>query len=429
MGLLEKLTVGGRNPDAEGVRTFTYEAVSGATGERRSDRMNATSKEAVAEQLQRTGWFPVKIDDEATGLNVDIGQLLQSQELRLKPSELSEFARQLYQMLLAGINAPSAISSIGEDADSDKMRETTREIASKVTAGVPLSEAFAEHPKAFDDVFCAYVQAGETSGTLVETMGRLALMLQKRSELINKVKGVTAYPKMVGGAIGVITTGIILFLVPMFADIYAEFGAELPAPTQALVTMSKWFPLVIGVFLAAFFGLRWWTRQEHEPDVMIKIDRVRFRMPIFGKLNHKSALYRWSSTLSGAYQAGVQAYEAIELAARASGSLWMIAIAPDLAQAVREGRPLTSELKLHPDLFPANVRTMVATGEETGDIPEMLASVATSLDSDVDRIVATLSSKIEVALLLVLGTVVGGLLAVLYLPILNLANTAMQGLS
>lgn len=425
MSVLDRLM---RPEDPDGIKTFVYEAVS-TSGERVKSRMTALNERAVANALQAEGWLPVDIKPEGSGVNIDLSAAWESRPLKLGVAEASEFARQLFQLLDAGISAPRAFSALGEDAEP-RMTAMCDDVSSRVSAGQSISDALGQHPKAFDDIFRAYIRSGETSGTLEITVGRLSDMLGKRASMRNKIKGVTAYPKAVAIAIGVIVTGILKFMVPTFAKIYGEFGAELPGPTQMVINISNKLPWVLAGFAAVIFGVREFIKRKgDEPQWAERIDRFKFkRLPVFKELLHKTALFRWASTLGGAMDAGVNVYEALELAADASGSRWIKLVSPELTQAVREGRHMTEEMRKTPDLFPANVRTMISTGEETGDIPSMLSSVVQSLDSDIDRIVSTLGAKIEVALLIILGVVVGGLLAVLYLPILNLANTVMAGL-
>lgn len=426
MGFLDRLM---SPEDPDGIKTFVYEAVSGS-GERVKSRMTALNERAVANALQAEGWLPVDIRPEGGGLSFDVGAAWENRPLKLDTAQSSEFARQLYQLLDAGISAPRAFAALGEDADP-RVTAVCDDVSSRVSAGQTVSDALGAHPKAFDDIFRAYVRSGETSGTLELTVGRLADMLGKRAAMRNKIKGVTAYPKAVAIAIGLIVTGILKFMVPVFANMYGEFGAELPAPTRMVVALSNRLPLALLFVVAVALGVREFVqRRGDEPEWSVRIDRFKYkRLPVFKELNHKTALYRWASTLGGGMDAGVNVYESLTLASDASGSRWIRVVTPELTKAVREGRRMTEEMRETSELFPANIRTMISTGEETGDIPAMLSSVTQSLDSDIDRIVATLGAKIEVALLIVLGTVVGGLLAVLYLPILNLANTVMQGLS
>lgn len=436
--------------DGSNSKQFAYEAVS-ASGERVKATMMAPTTQAVVAALQREGYVPVSVlEQKKSAGDIDLTAWLTGGGVKLKWGARAEFARRLNQMLRAGISVPKALLSLAEDAPKG-VSEMCVSMSEKVMSGVPLYEAMREHPRAFDDITVSYIEAGEQAGTLVATTDRLAEMLGKRASLQNKIKGVSAYPKMVGGSIAVIVALIIAFLVPMYAKIYASFNAELPAPTRALVWAADHFspvgiatfdvggitfflptiyPFNIGSFLLYIvLGVFIFRRKMKDNlEVGHKIDRIVYRLPLVGALTHKQSLQRWASTLSGSMATGVTMSRSIELAAGAAGSRWHRYLAPQLQEAVRTGRTISSEVAKHPDLYPPNVRTMMATGEETGELDTMLGSVSDALDSDIDAIVAGLSAKVEVALLLVLGVVVGGLLLVLYMPILQLAMTASKGL-
>lgn len=442
----------GRDPDAP--KAFNYVAVA-PTGERGKGKMTGASAAAVSAALQADGWIPVEIKPAPEmKWNVDLTAALFGSGVKFGFAERANFARRLHQMLKAGIAVPKALAALGEDAPAP-VQAMCADLAEKVSAGQSLSAAMANHPRAFDDVFLAYMQAGEESGTLVETTHRLAVMLGKRSSLALKIKGVTQYPKMVSAAILVLVVLIILLLVPRLAAIYAGFNAKLPAPTQALVNFSHDFsPLTLhmGFLPGHMFGIKFplisfhpfaygtiigylvlavWVflrQTKDNQEVGVVLDKLRFRMPILGQLNAKMSLYRWSSTLGGALATSVPTTRAIDLAAAAAGSRWQQSIAPHLVDAVRTGRTIGETLGEHPDLFPANVRTMVSTGEQVGELAAMLDNVSNTIDDEVDSIVAGLSAKIEVALLLIMGAAVGGLLIILYLPILNLATAASNGI-
>lgn len=418
---------------------FEYTAVSSA-GVRRTGRMTADTEDQVVSTLQADGWTVIDISRPGKLAMLPFLQPADERPVKLKPAPMAAYARQLYQMLKAGVPMARALEALGED-QGPGMTRISRQMAARVSAGAPLSAAMSEHPKTFDDVVRAYVSAGERTGSTMETLGRMSQLLERRASLSNKIKAVTAYPKMVAGAIGMILAGIIVFLVPRYEDIYSSFDTDLPAPTQALVNFSRSIP----PFTSSPFGLNFrspvlwflvfagiWKiikpSLEANPRYVVLADKVRFRLPIFGQLNKRRMLFQWTSTLSGGLSSGVQLPDALELAAAASGSRWQQTILPELQEGVRAGRPLSELIVQHTDLFPANVRSMVSTGEETGELDTMLDSVAVALDDEIDTIIAGLSSKIEVALLLFLGIVVGGIVVVMYLPLFNLATTVQSGL-
>lgn len=438
-------------PGAVDSQLFKYRAVA-PDGSRRTATMAAPNQAAVVRALLRDNWTPLDVTPvRKSVLDVDLTAWITGGGVKLTWRERAEFARRLHQMLRAGISMPKSLQAFAEDATKDVAQMCT-DLAERVLAGESLSESMARYPRAFDEVTVAYAQSGEESGTLVTTTGRLAQMLANRAAVQSKIRGVTAYPKAVGAAIGALVMGIIMFLVPRYEKIYAGFGSELPAPTQALVWVSEHFlpvslapvelfgfsgylirpePLhVLSWVLYALVG--WWVfryRTKDNDKVGEQLDRIKFRSPVLGKLWALQAMQRWAVTLAGGLASGVPIPRALELAAAASGSRWHASIVPALVERVRSGRSLSSEMVNHKDLYPPSVRTMVSTGEDTGELDEMLDSVSTALESDIDATIAGLSAKIEVALLIALGLVVGGLLIVLYLPILNLTSVASEGLS
>lgn len=441
--------------DPNAPKTFSYLAVS-PSGERIKNKMVAPKATAVSAVLQQEGFIPLEVKEIPTGgVNMDLSGWLTNRPLKLKIGALASFTRQFHQLLRAGLSVPKAMAAVGEEQDP-RLIEMTQTMSDKTASGISLSQAFSEYPSCFDDVYVSYIAAGEETGELVETTNRLSKMLDKRAQLALKIKGVTAYPKMVSMAIAAIVVLILLFLVPMYADIYAGFGAPLPTPTRILVAISNslwpfafWSPLgdmgfpfsLIGLpypkptsptlyMIAAYIAFRYWLkRTKDDLDIGERLDRIKFKLPVFGKLNAYTSMFRWVSTLAGALHSGMQMSPALDLAARASGSRWQMKVCEELKDGVRSGKPLSEVMSRHKDLYSPNIRAMIKTGEDAGELSTMLDSVAQSIDDEIDAVVAGLGAKIEVALLLVMGIVVGGLLVVLYLPILNLAATAGEGLS
>lgn len=482
---------------------FGYVAVN-QQGTRQKGKMRAPSAQAVAEALSADGWTPLSVEKIATGgLNTDLGALLGSDKFVLNIQELATFSRQFSELLRAGVPVSRALISLGEEADA-RISRVCEGLSARVNSGVPLSEAMEEFPGAFDEVFRSYVAAGETSGTLAHTMGRLSQNMERRATLQRKIKAVTAYPKFVSIAIGLIVVAIFTILIPKFEAIYAGFNSELPAPTQFVVTLSQnlfpvsfdvtapvpWYvsdglslvgafgrllgglalfgllemlrnlrrkpfkpvgvglktvfvlmctifaadyefnpvsSMVWGAGVAVVLGLFFATRAGETNIRLVRlVDIARFRMPLLGNMNKLNTLYRWTSTLAGAMEAGVPLARAVELAGQVSGSRWHRLAASELQSSVRAGKPLSEGLLMYPELFPASLRAMVATGEQTGDLAVMLDSAAKTIESEVDAIIAGLAAKLEVALLVLLATVVGGLIVVMYLPILNLASTGYE---
>ena len=328
-------------------------------------------------------------------------------------------------------------------------------------AGATLSSAMAEFPKCFDDVFIAHIRSGERTGDLPGTTGQLAMSLGKQTSVRNKIKAVTAYPKMMSIAISLIVIGILAFLVPIYAEIYAGYDAELPAPTRAVVKASEMIPPVnvdVGLtppfihdlipeghtiltaplnflspifwVIAGFFGYRSFRRKTADNRIInARVDRAKFAVPVFGKLWKANVLYRWSSTFAGSLTAGLSMNEAIEVAAGASGSDLMHLASDDLRQAVVVGKALSAQMKEHPFLFNNTTVSMTATGEKTGEMARMHANRAKTIDGEVEVITAKIGARIEVGLLVLMGAVVGVILVALYLPIFGLSDTISNSYS
>lgn len=411
-------------PANEKLIDFEYSAVA-QSGHRVDDRMRAPSEEDVYAALARANYTPIYVKRVSNAaLGADIGALVGLDAAKLKVGEQAVVVHQMHQMLRAGIPIGKSVANIAADYPKAPVAEVLQTVADRIAGGQSLSQAFSGFPRVFNDVFVAYMAAGEDSGDLVEVTSRLARILDKRAEISRKVKAVSMYPMLVSAVIVIMLAAIILIVVPQYAGIYESFDAELPAPTLMVMTLSKFFPIVLLVTVAAVIGFIVWNKQNKDNlDVGERLDRIRFRIPLFGKLSKKLTLYRWSSTLAGTLGAGVLATDALDLAGRSSGSRWCRATTPFLQDAVRSGRPLSSEMEEFDDLYPPMQRKMIETGEETGELSRMVDNVSDSLENEVDLMIATMSAKLEVAMLMFMGGSVGAILIALYLPILQLSTT------
>jgi len=486
-----------------GQKMFNYVAVSNS-GVRNKGRMQAPNRNIVIESLQSENFIPILIE-EISNESSEFTKMLTTKPVVLSSKQTATFARQLAELLKAGVPLPRALEALGSEGSANLLRVTTT-LTDLVTQGVPLSRALSTFPKAFDEVFRSYVEAGEAAGTLAVTMSRLATTLERRAETQNKIKAVTAYPKMVSSAIGMIVAGILIYLVPMFAEIYLSFNKPLPTPTRVLQQITanlppftftsnapipaliegkgSFFDFITGIiFVFLIFGLGVIKRRntgkslkkmkvytnifislyiilfayDYKINIISSIlffsigigstyfsilaesgrindkymqllDKLKFKMPIFGQLNFYVVLHRWTTVLAGALESGVNLDAGVDLAARTSGSRSHILASKYIRSQLRNGMPLSEALNNYKEFYPANLRTMVKTGESAGELANMVENISESLDSEIDSIIAGLAAKIEVGLLVVMGVVVGGLLVVLYLPILKLSATSAEGI-
>jgi type IV pilus assembly protein PilC len=445
-------------------KSFAWSAVA-LDGKRIKGKMEADSAAQVVKLLQQDGLTPLNVSEQSSSLlgrDFSFG----SGTLKLGLGALASLARQLNLLIAAGLSIPRALSVMGEDADKGRYRDMLLDLAERTTAGLPLSKALEEYQDTIPETFRAYIAAGEATGDMERSTARLAHVLEKQNSLRLKIKAVTAYPKMVASAIALLVLGIIMFLVPRYAKIYDGLGQELPAPTQALINLSSQFtPFRVVIksnpestlplpsidltapgysllsspinwmspllwIVAGVFGWRYFRRRTRD-DLQIgaRIERFKWRMPVFGVLLRTQVMFQWSSTMAGALSSGLQTFTALDLAGRTSGSAYLRLISLDLQEAVRAGKPLSGQLARYPELFTSQLRAMASTGEEAGEPALMFQNIAVTLEDELDTIVATLGAKIEVALLMGMGVVVGSLLVVLYLPILGLSNAVGDGFS
>lgn len=402
-------------------KTFSYTALD-PTGNRIQRTIRAESEQAVISTLHSRGLFPLEVKEKKVKF-VDI----QLTGKRLKGAALADFTRQLYALVNAGIPIVESIRSVARSTKNAEHQKMLLDLADKVQEGYPLSQALSRHSRSFDATYVAYIEAGEATGNMRESMERLAISLDKKVKLRRRVRSAMTYPVLVTSMITLIVSAILIFLVPQFESLYAGLGGDLPGPTKLLMNASRamvrfWYlpVLLIG-------GLVYFLRSTKENiEIGMKLDKLRFKIPMLGKLFSKVALFRWAETLSGSLDAGVQSLRAVEIAATASGSRWHRYIAPEISETLRQGRRWVDILPKHSDLYPSNVQTMIETGERTGDLPEMLGRAADTLDDEVENIVSQLADTMEVALLMVMGVVVGAIMIALYLPIFQ-ASTLING--
>lgn len=411
--------------------TFQYEAITpaGTRLKGQKARMQAYNAEMVRRELMDQGYIPISITKvQDKGLSRDISSFTPA---KLNVAALAAFTRQFHELLRAGVSAPRAVASLAAEAPSPRLRDVCTDIAARLSSGSSIVEAFSAYPKMFNDVYRAYLAAGEKTGSIVEATERLAKMLERQAKMRSKIISVITYPALISAVVLVMIVGILVFLVPQFENIYKSFGAPLPAPTRALVRLSKQVPIVLAILVpAAILTMRQIRKTaDNVSNVAIMFDKVRFRLPIVGKLFHRASLYRWTTTFTGSLQAGLPQTQALEIAGDASGSRWIKAVTPGFVEGITIGRPLSTMLAEHGRLFPAQIRTMVNTGEQSGEVARLLESSSESLDAEIDGMVGSMGAKIEVLLLLFLGGSVGSMLIVLYLPIISMASTVSSGLS
>ncbi len=342
---------------------------------------------------------------------------------RIKPKDISIFTRQLATMMKAGVPLLQSFDIVGRGNPNPNVTKLLNDIRLDVETGTSLSAAFRKHPLYFNSLYCNLVEAGEAAGILEELLDRLAEYMEKTEGIKSKIKSALMYPISVIVVAFVVVAVIMIWVIPSFKEVFSSFGAELPAPTLMVMALSEFFVaywwLIFGlIFGGAYFFIQAWRRSE---KVQFSMDRLMLKLPIFGTLVEKSVIARWTRTLSTMFAAGVPLVEALDSVGGASGNMLYAKATEKIQQEVSTGTSLTNAMT-NAQLFPSMVLQMCAIGEESGSIDHMLGKAADFYEAEVDDMVAGLSSLLEPIIIVILGTIIGGIVIAMYLPIFQLGQ-------
>jgi type IV pilus assembly protein PilC len=398
--------------------TYAYR-VRDRVGQVVEGTLEADSRDLVVGKLREMGYTPVEVSERKNdGMRTEIKLPGLSDRVQLK--DVAVFSRQFATMINSGLSLLRALSILAEQTENQALASIVNEVRIDVEKGSSLSVALSKHPKAFSRLYVAMVKAGEVGGSLDSVLMRLADTIEKQVELRRKVRSAMTYPAVVGVLVLLIVTAMLLFIIPMFKDLYKELGGTLPKPTQMLLGVSAlvrkfWF-LIFGVEIAAVVAFRRWIASD---DGRKQWDRIKLRVPIFGQLVRKTALARFSRTLSSLVRSGVPILESLDIVAETSGNDVVAVAVQDTKEAVKGGQGISARLEEH-EIFPPMVVQMLAVGEETGALDEMLDKIAEFYEQEVEATVDALTSLIEPLLIVVMGACVGGMVVSLYLPMFKI---------
>ncbi|WP_243077299.1 type II secretion system F family protein [Microbacterium sp. SS28] len=407
------------------VQEFTYRAIDPRGGAVVKGSMEAASESAVTGKLRAQGLTPLEIKAlSKTGLNREIK--LPGLGGTVKPKSLAIFTKQMAGLLNAGLPLMRTLAILIEQTEDKKLQPALIAVQADVESGQSFSNALARHSEVFPPLLISIVRVGETGGFLARAMESLAENYKKESELQNKIRAAVTYPiiVLIVAVLGVIA--MVTFVVPVFESMFAGIGSELPLPTQILVNVSRNMWWILPLLIVTVMGVTiWWLRNKNKDSVRKVLDPFKLKMPIFGKLFTKMSVARFSRNLSMMLDAGVPIIQALAIVAQASNNWAIERAVHDVQESVRQGRSFAAPLA-KANVFPAMVSQMVAIGEESGTLSEMLASIADFYEDEVDTVTSQLSSIIEPLLIVVLGIVIGGIVISLYLPIFTLYGDLSQ---
>jgi type IV pilus assembly protein PilC len=386
-------------------------------GKKISGETEGISATQIKSEMRRQGIKPTRVKKKPKALfGMDGGK-------KIIPADISVFTRQVATMLQAGVALVQSLEMIAMGTENKKMKKLILTINKKVQSGEPFSETLREHPLYFDDLYCDLVQSGEASGALDTIFGRVATYKEKAEALKSKIKKAMNYPVAVLSIAGIVTGILLVFVVPQFQEIFAGFGAELPAFTLFVIGLSEimqayWWMVLFGLVAAAYV-----FKQTHRrsPKFRDEVDAVLLKIPVIGVILNKAAVARYARTLSTTFAAGVPLIEALESAAGASGNAIYRKAIMEICTEVSAGNQMNTAMKATA-IFPPMVTQMVAIGEESGALDSMLDKVANIYEGEVDDAVDGLTALIEPMIMAVLGVVIGGLIIAMYLPIFEMGK-------
>jgi type IV pilus assembly protein PilC len=399
--------------------TFTYK-VRDRQGKLVEGALEADNAQLVVAKLREMGYVPLDIKQKNAKSSLSRDVSIPGLTNRVKLKDVAVFSRQFATMINSGLSLLRALHILAEQTENKALANVASQVRIDVEKGSSLSAALARHPKVFNRLYVSMVRAGETGGVLDSVLLRLATTIEKQVELRRKVKSAMTYPAVVAVLVLCIVTAMLLFIIPMFEDLYVQLGGTLPAPTQVLINLSKfarkfWF-LIFGVEIGAVVAFRKWIATDEGRK---RWDAIKLRVPVFGGLVRKTALARFSRTLSALVRSGVPILESLDIVADTCGNHVVSTAVLDTQAAVKQGEPLARPLEQHP-VIPPMVVQMMAVGEETGALDEMLDKIADFYDQEVEATVDALTSLIEPLLIVVMGVCVGGMVISLYLPMFNI---------
>ncbi|SFU63879.1 type IV pilus assembly protein PilC [Polaromonas sp. YR568] len=398
---------------SKGIKEFVFEWEGKDRGGKQvRGEIRAAGENQVKSSLRRQGVLPTKIKKRKMRAGKSI-----------KPKDIAIFTRQLATMMKAGVPLLQAFDIVGRGNPNASVTKLLNDVRTDVETGTSLSAAFRKFPLYFNALYCNLVEAGEAAGILESLLDRLATYMEKTEAIKSKIKSALMYPISVMVVAFVVVAVIMIFVIPAFKTVFSSFGADLPGPTLVVIAISEffvayWWLIFGGIGGGLYFFFQAWKRSEKMQKFM---DRVLLKIPVFGALIEKSCIARWTRTLATMFAAGVPLVEALDSVGGASGNSLFADATEKIQQEVSTGTSLTAAMT-NANIFPSMVLQMCAIGEESGSIDHMLGKAADFYEAEVDEMVAGLSSLMEPIIIVILGSLIGGIVVSMYLPIFKLGQ-------
>jgi len=398
--------------------TFQY-AVRDKAGKLVTGKIEADSQAAVAQKLKSMGYAPVSISQSGSGgMNKELS--LPSLGARVKLKDLAIFSRQFATMINAGLSLLRALSILEEQTENKELAKVLSEVRQDVETGQSLSSSLGKHPMIFPPLMVNMTRAGEVGGFLDAVMLQIAENYEAETKLRGKVKSAMTYPVVVFCIAILAVTGMLLFIVPVFAQMFITLGGELPAPTKILIAMSNILKVgAVPILILVIAGFITWGRVKHLDKVHRVIDPIKLKLPVFGSLFQKIALARFARNLGTMLQSGVPILQSLDIVAETTGNTVVGDAVRDVQTSVRNGESITGPLSGHA-VFPPMVVQMMAVGEDTGALDAMLHKISEFYDTEVEATTESLTALIEPLMIAFLGGIIGSMIIALYMPIFKI---------
>ncbi len=387
-------------------------------GRKLKGELEAASEQIAMAQLRKRNLKVLKLKPKPK----DIFENVAFMQPKVTNKDLVIFTRQFSTMIDAGLPLVQGLNILADQAENPKFRSILKQITKDVEGGSTLAEAMKKHPKVFNELFVNLIAAGEVGGILDTILQRLATFIEKAAELKSKIKGALTYPIVVVCIAFIVIAVILIFVIPVFQDMFASFGSALPAPTQLVVNMSDFMKgnihwVILGIVVLAFAFKQYRNTKGGRKTT----DNIALKLPIFGDLLKKTAVARFTRTLGTMLASGVPILDSLEIVAKTAGNVIIEEIIYEVRGSIAEGQTIAEPLSEN-DIFPGMVIQMISVGEATGALDTMLEKIADFYDKEVDAAVDALTSMLEPLLMLFLGGAIGGLVVAMYLPIFSMAG-------
>jgi type IV pilus assembly protein PilC len=393
---------------------FTYTARA-LNGDLRTATIDAPSRDEVVAQLRRQRLNVVKIDEAAQANKKKAGG-------KIKMRDIVIFTRQFSTMINAGLPLVQALDILAKQSENKALKDVTRAVVFDVESGHTVADALKKHPKAFTDLYVNMVAAGEAGGILDTILMRLATFMEKNDALVRKVKGAMIYPGVISGVAASAIVILLVFVIPTFEKMFASVGMALPLPTRVVIGASRFLQGYWWAVIVAIVGAGWSLKKYYgTPDGKLAIDRLLLKAPVLGDVLRKSAVSRFTRTLGTLIGSGVSILDGLEITAKTAGNRVIQDAIMESRTSIAGGETISAPLQKS-QVFPPMVISMIAVGEQTGGLDEMLSKIADFYDEEVDAAVGGLLALMEPIMIVFLGVVVGGMVVAMYLPIFDMIN-------